>query len=165
MIYTGIGSRETPANVLTNMYNIAKEMSNAGYVLRSGHADGADTAFEQGCISVKGKMEIFLPWNGFNYTTISEQYIVPSFTKELEQLAASFHPAWNRCSQGAKKLHMRNVCQILGKDLKTPTNLVICYTHNGTGQGGTGQAIRIAKHYKIPVYDLGNTTFDISMIS
>jgi predicted Rossmann fold nucleotide-binding protein DprA/Smf involved in DNA uptake len=45
MIYAGIGSRETPKEVLKSMTNYAKELSATGWVLRSGGADGADTAF------------------------------------------------------------------------------------------------------------------------
>jgi hypothetical protein len=33
--------------------------------------------------------------------------------------------------------------------------MVICWTSRGLGGGGTGQAIRIAKAHKIPVFDLG----------
>jgi len=38
----------------------------------------------------------------------------------------------------------------------TPSNFVICYTPHGKDIGGTSQAIRIAKHHHIPVYNLGN---------
>lgn len=47
-------------------------------------------------------------------------------------------------------MQARNSHQILGWDLETPTNFVVCYT-----KGGTGQAIRIANHYNIPVFDVG----------
>ena len=69
-------------------------------------------------------------------------------------LAEKFHPAWNRCSYGTKKLHARNGCQILGKNLQTPATMVVCWTPGGKGGGGTGQAIRIAKSLNIPIFDL-----------
>ena len=34
------------------------------------------------------------------------------------------------------------------------SKFVICWTKNGKGTGGTGQAIRIAKGFGIPVFDL-----------
>lgn len=34
-------------------------------------------------------------------------------------------------------------------------HLNICWTKNGSGQGGTGQALRIAKAYNIPIFDAG----------
>jgi hypothetical protein len=33
--------------------------------------------------------------------------------------------------------------------------MVICYTPNGQGGGGTGQAIRIARDHGIEIHDLG----------
>lgn len=52
------------------------------------------------------------------------------------------------------KLHARNCYQVLGADLRTPTQFVICWTPRGSGEGGTGQALRIAKAYNIPIFDL-----------
>jgi hypothetical protein len=71
-------------------------------------------------------------------------------------MAKQFHPAWNRCSPGARKLHARNCFQVMGRDLNSPVDFIICWTRGGLGGGGTGQALRIAKHYNIPVFDLGN---------
>lgn len=54
----------------------------------------------------------------------------------------------------------RNTCQVLGLNLDSPVKAVICYTPGGSGSGGTGQAIRIAQAYKIPVIDMGFAKFD-----
>jgi hypothetical protein len=43
---------------------------------------------------------------------------------------------------------------MLGSDLKSPVNMVVCWTPRGEATGGTGQAIRMARHYGIPVYNL-----------
>ncbi len=50
----------------------------------------------------------------------------------------------------------RNCHQVLGCDLRTPSDFIICWTKNGKGLGGTGQALRIAKEYNIPIFDIGN---------
>ena len=71
------------------------------------------------------------------------------------EIAAKFHPAWDKLSQGAQKLHARNCHQVLGKDLKTLSSFIICYTSKGNGSGGTGQALRIAKAYNVPIFDCG----------
>lgn len=155
LIYAGIGSRRTPEIVLAQMFSIAEQLSDS-WVLRSGHADGADMSFEQGCISGNGKMEIYVPWFGFNGApTDHEDYIRPKASKELAEYASRFHPAWDKCSDAAKLLHMRNVCQIIGLDGLTPATMVICYTKGGSGAGGTGQALRIAQAHNIPIFDLG----------
>lgn len=151
MIYTGIGSRETPEEYITIIKIIAQNLAMRGYTLRSGGANGADTAFETGCDIKIGQKEIYLPWFDFNHNR-SNLYEI---SDEAKKLAEKFHPKWSSLKEGAKKLHSRNVYQILGIDLKTPSDFVVCYTENGNGTGGTGQALRIAKYYKIPIFDIG----------
>lgn len=147
MFYAGIGSRETPPDVLKLMTAIATKLDTDGYTLRSGGAAGADQAFEAGAT----KKEIYIPWPGFNGSTSN---LLP--TPEAFLLAAMFHPAWARCRRGAKALHARNGHQVLGHNLKTPSDFVLCWTPGATGSGGTGQAIRIARMHQIPVYDLAD---------
>lgn len=149
--YAGIGSRETPVNILNTMTKCANRLANRGYILRSGGAPGADFAFERGAGTAK---EIYLPWKGFNGSS-SQIYSIPSKATEI---AAEFHPAWSRCSDSARKLHSRNVLQILGYTLNSPVSFVLCWTKDGKASGGTGQAIRIAEHLNIPVFNLHSTT-------
>lgn len=153
-IYTGIGSRQTPSTMLPIMRNIAAELGRYGYILRSGGADGADAAFEEGCDSVQGKKEIYIPWEGFNNKR-SGNGVICHTSPEAFDLAAQYHPAWHRCTAGAHLLHARNGFQVLGKALCEPTDFIICWTPGGYGSGGTGQALRIATAWKIPVFDLG----------
>lgn len=149
--YTGIGSRQTPSYILTYMTKLAETLAISNYVLRSGHAAGADSAFELGCDNKKGKKEIYLPWKNFN-GSISKHYNVP---KKAFEIAEYYHPVWNKLSDAAKKLMARDVLQILGQDLKTPTNFIFCYTDKGLIKGGTGEALRIAIDYKIPIFNFG----------
>lgn len=135
MIYAGIGSRETPAEILALMTNIARKYSRMGWTLRSGGAVGADTAFELGAGDRK---RIYEPWEtqrNPHWSTIAERY----------------HPAWDRCGSYAKLLHGRNTPIVLGDDLLMPATCVVCYTD---GRGGTMQAVRIANAWNIPVFNL-----------
>lgn len=154
--YAGIGSRETPIEVIEAFERLGFWLASKGYILRSGHADGADSAFERGCVRANGTMEIYLPWKGFNES--ASEYILKQ-NDEAISIASRFHPAFDRLSQGAQKLQARNSYQVLGYDLNTPSKFVICWTKQGKGSGGTGQAIRLAKKYSIPVFDFGK--FDI----
>lgn len=149
--YAGIGSRNTPTDILATFEKVAAFLSNQGFILRSGGANGADKAFENGVDRVNGKKEIYLPWRGFEG---SKSELVVSNPKAFE-IAKQFHPYWHNLSQGSAKLQARNSHQCLGKDLNTPSKFIICWTKNGNGSGGTGQAIRIAKHSNIPVFDAG----------
>ena len=74
---------------------------------------------------------------------------------ETERIASEVHPAWDRCNEWARGMHSRNCHQILGYDLKSPVDAVICWTPNGAVVGGTSTAIRISMKYNIPVFNLG----------
>lgn len=158
--YTGIGSRETPASVIEEMLTLGAVLAQAGYTLRSGGADGADTAFEQGARTVSGaQMEIYLPWYRFNEN--------PSPRHRVEQramdLAKGVHPAWGRLSPAARRLHGRNCYQVLGASLEEPSGLLVCWTSDGCEShrtrsmktGGTATAIVLAERFGVPVFNLG----------
>lgn len=155
--YTGIGSRSTPGETLRTMTAVAQRLSSLGWTLRSGNATGADQAFAQG--TEPTQQHIYLPWPTFEKDFLERWRIVPvkrQPSAAAELIASQYHPAWARLSQGARKLHARNVHQILGPDVTNPTlsKFVICWTPDGAGSGGTGQALRIARDYDVPIFDL-----------
>lgn len=149
--YAGIGSRDTPEVIQEYFHRMGAFLGSNGYVLRSGAAQGADKAFENGCEKVNGYKEIYLPWKSFEG---SDSNLIVSNIKAYN-IAERFHPYWQNLSVGARKLQSRNSHQVLGYDLETPSNFILCWTKDGKGSGGTGQAIRIANHYNIPVFDAG----------
>jgi len=109
-------------------------------------------------------MEIYNPWRSYNQKNLdlldphkTRIDLYPNPTKEAIELTSKFHPAWQYCAQGAQKLHARNAHIILGYDLKSPVEFVVCWHNNS---GGTLQAVRIAEHYHIPVYNLMDLTKD-----
>jgi len=148
--YTGVGARQTSVKYLAFMTQIAKYFAERGYTLRSGGANGADLAFEEGCDLSQGKKEIYLPWKGFNKNT-SNLYDL-SNKDEASLIAEKYHPQWDFLSNPNKNIHIRNTYQVLGLDLNTPSKFLICYT-DSTG-GGTMQSIRIARAYDIPIFNL-----------
>lgn len=156
-VYTGIGSRSTPDDVLSYMEEIAEHLAAQGWILRSGAAPGADSAFERGALRPPDHLlpEVYLPWAGFEGRQGPEYIESPQ--SEAFEVAACFHPVWNRLSRPAHCFHARNAHQVLGRDVTQPvlSKFVLCWTPGGSGRGGTGQAIRIADAYGVPVYDLG----------
>ena len=158
--YAGIGSRETPEFVCSVMSDIARFLAYNGYILRSGHAKGADQAFESGCDRAKGNKEIYLPWKGF------EGSDSPYFNQSqlAFDMAKKYHPRWDGLSQGARHMHARNCYQVFGIDLDRPVDFVVCWTDGGKGSGGTGQVLRIAKSGCIPILDLGVYEHKYAMI-
>jgi hypothetical protein len=149
--YAGIGSRETPEPICQQFTRIASFLRTKKYILRSGGADGADMAFEKGAGGLK---EIWLPWPGFNNSTVP---FLP-IEDDAYILAKRLHPNWRNLKEGARKLHARNCHQILGKGLQIPVKFVICWTSDGKASGGTGQAMRLAMEKEIPIYNLFNDT-------
>ena len=140
MFYAGIGARKTPKEVLAKMELAAMNLAVAHVVLRSGHAAGADAAFERGCDSVNGWKEIF--------------YVNRELQNSWLHVAEEYHPNWNACSDYAKRLHARNTPIILGADLMHPVQFVLCWTPGGKVTGGTGQALRITEAYRVPVFNM-----------
>ena len=51
-------------------------------------------------------------------------------------------------------LHTRNVFQVLGPSLDSPSEFLLCWAADGEASGGTGQALRIAATHSVPVYNL-----------
>jgi len=158
--YTGIGNRSTPTALLPVLTKISQILANKGLILRSGGAEGADEAFEQGCLSVDGQKEIYLPLASFRGKPLNKDgyfythdYDHESFTK-AKHLAETFHPTWNTLKHVARMFHTRNVHQILGLDLTVPSEFVVCYDQTDTFSSGTRQALRIAEHVNIPIFNL-----------
>ena len=161
--YAGIGSRDVPEDVYNTFYELAGLLYANGFTLRSGGANGSDTAFEAGTPD-DPDTQIFLPKDGFNgrlgdFTSPSQNAI---------RVAEEHHPAWkNIRSDMAKKLLSRNTHQILGPDVIYPedySSFVVCWTPDGAehtkrtsrATGGTGQAIRVATTHRIPVFNFFN---------
>ena len=173
--YTGIGSRETPDYILDLMEDIAMKFREQGFRLRSGHAEGADQAFGRGA---GPDADIYLPWPTFNqeydfageYDEDKQIIVKPSVivapSPEAINIAAAYHPNWAACNETVRKLHGRNVHQVLGSlpaGRPVKSACVICWTPDGQASGGTGQAIRIAEKAEIPVWNLWDEdTYDIA---
>lgn len=161
--YTGVGSRRVPDPIRQKMVELGRWLAHHGFTLRSGAADGSDAAFEEGCDAGGGNKEIWLPWPGFNGHNGQGAYLIPgSELAQYEAVAASLHPAWDRLTQGPRKLHSRNVGQVLGKQRSTPSAFEVCWTPDGCisaatrtrDTGGTATAIVLAEQYGIPRFNL-----------
>ena len=137
MIFAGIGSRETPADIQEEASLIGKELTDRGFLLRSGGARGFDRAVEK--LVAKDRKEIFLHKDS---------------RPEWFEHAKIYHPKWHKLDYIPRALHARNSAIILGEDLNSRVNFIICWTKDGQATGGTGQGLRIAKDLKIPVFNM-----------
>ena len=166
MIFAGIGSRDTPRSVCKEMMNLGAWARAEGHTVYSGHADGADWAFESN--APKGDLSFatgaqencvaFIPWKWFNRQLVSKaKLVVVEPTDYLREVVYKFHPAPKNLSSGAMKLMCRNTFQVLGGSTTEDfdrAKAVVCWTSDGKDSGGTGQAIRIAMAHGIPVLNM-----------
>lgn len=157
--YTGVGARATPIGVLERMSSIAVYLDGFGFKVRSGGANGADSAFEE----YTENSEIFLPWNGFNNKREDKEkyfcYNNKEPNGEAYEIAKSVVTGLEYRSSGVRLLHTRNVYQVLGHDLNTPSKFVVCWTEGGKMVGGTATALRLAEKWNIPICNLAVDKF------
>jgi hypothetical protein len=163
--YAGIGSRETPPAALALIEAASARLARHGWVLRTGMSPGADQAFYKGARSAGGGVELFLPWPGFEAGARldgegAEVCELSRPSARAYELAERHHPGWGRLGAAARHLLARDGHQVLGADLATAVGFVVCWTADGSldgagrGAGGTGQALRIARAERVPVFNL-----------
>lgn len=171
--FAGIGSQATPDWVQVRLTEVSAALCEAGWGLRSGHANGADLACEKGCDQVGGKKQIFLPQKGFNGSTST---LYGACSEAHADLVREFHPKPSALSYWddrgfqndfAWRAMLRNGSQILGPDLDDWSKAVVCWTEGGRVKGGTGQALRIAMapRHKIPIHNLGHPAYSQQLVS
>lgn len=150
MIIAGIGARITPPDVLSVIQQAGLILAARGIRGVSGGAAGADTSFESGYRAIAPHLIKVYPGNVGHYL-------------EWQRHAAYFHPAWDRCDENARRLHARNSAVMCGDrpmSAPEPVSAVLCWTEGGAVTGGTGQALRIAEYYKVPVFNLAVAPID-----
>jgi len=171
--YTGVGSRKTTPKQLSLMRGIARALANKGYRLRTGDAEGADSAFTAGALSllkpeqVKDLLHAYVAHDASKSLRPYERKPAADMIETLINLARKYHPnpsalsskaSWSRGSPLG--LQARNALQIEGDRLNDPSDFaVMAFTPTNQRRfagdlGGTGQAFRIAKSKGIPVFDL-----------
>lgn len=173
MIFTIIGNRDVPEHARVKYVPIVKALLKAGHEGRSGGAKGMDYVLTQAIeeLMTEGltgfKASVYIPTRQFNdlqWGKLGHRVHYVKWFKNYDkavELAGQCHPAWHHCDDYSRSMHARNVYEILGTDLNTPSDFVLCYAktnRNGVVIGGTGTAIKLAQCHSVPVYN-GYTTF------
>lgn len=134
-----IGNRYgVPEEVIKYLEELGYYLGSMGFTLNSGGATGCDQAGERG-----------FDKGNFPKNIRKAKHATP----EAIELASKYHDAWYQCTDYVRQLHGRNSMIILGDDLKTPVEAVICYAVSEI-RGGTALGIKIARDYGIPVFNL-----------
>ncbi len=168
--YTGVGSRKAPLCFLYLFSLLAQIFENKGIRLRSGGALGSDLAFSNALSAPELNSQIFVTSNidkphYYNPKTMYGLSFDGLYRQAMRLIMDNrLHKKWENCTQIAFDLHNRNVFQVLGLDLKTPSEFLICWTPGGekkyseTSQltGGTATAINTAAVNGVPVFNLAD---------
>lgn len=147
MIYTGIGSRKISQEGYNLLREIGMILGRSQWILRSGGAEGSDSAFEEGCDIVKGKKEVYLPWRGFR----GKQGIIYRETPEMVEIIHQNHPNPGSLTRSARKLIGRDYLEIMG-GYEEKSDVVIYWTDKESG--GTIYTVNLARKLGIPVYNV-----------
>jgi hypothetical protein len=175
----GIGSRSINLLETPKVIEATKLLFDNYFNLRSGGALGCDTLFEKGYRELREHYKVDQPSSTifyhdqsyFSSVTHEKFYVRSSNWDKAKNLAAKYHPAWGMLtSPYSRNLITRNVLIVLGQELKQLVDLVVCWTVDGADgsetnpttrkTGGTGQAIRIARAFEIPVFNLKNKSVE-----
>lgn len=160
--YIGVGSRSASAEMLEEIQTLAYLLAKKKYTLLSGGSEGCEQAFEKGCDLARGQKFIFglAGWHGrFQRKEVNGQYN-SQLWNDAQAIAKMYHPAWDDLSPYVQKIMTVKSFVVLGGNLATRVKFLICWTPDGVTKntsprtGGTGQAIRLAKHNKIQVFNL-----------
>ena len=150
-----ITGNETPPPVVQQaLQRIIPEIEKHGYVIRSGGMKGVENEVEQ----LARNVEIHLPWKGFDGKESKHTYT----SEEAKEFAKRYHPAWDQAKPVVQTFCAKNVRLMLGKDLKSPTQILIIWSDDGVEHarertaktGMTGIAVSIATELRIPVFNL-----------
>ncbi len=168
MTYAGIGSRETPDEVLEVMTKAAQWLASKGYKLQTGYKrktgdrikeEGADKAFS---IGAKNK-ELFGPDMANDKTIAIAHEVYPNlkgmweytYNKWVETVGETKAKEY---ADGAINLQARNTFQVFGASLDTPVDFVLFYAEETSNplrpKGGTGQAVEMARRKGIPTINM-----------
>jgi hypothetical protein len=92
--YTGIGARATPPEVLSLMTRAAFALLKRGYVLRSGHAIGADSAFERGAGDAMRRSSCRYRAGAARKASLHPAALGDELWGRARDIAAAHHPAF-----------------------------------------------------------------------
>lgn len=162
--YAGVGSRETPDDVLLLMIRLGRTLADVGYTLSSGDAIGADRAFWFGATLSPRHAEvgcrIYLHKDGYQgrFNNPKIGFLVATQFRETwdkaEAIASAARGGFYGLGPGGIALHTRNVFQIYGHTLRAKVGSVYYWgLPKGKTEkvnGGTNTALQLAIKANLP---------------
>lgn len=154
-----IGTRQPDDLQLSIASVMSAELSHQGYRIATGGAYGIDQAAMLHC-DPQTHLIVYLPWLGYNSAIIPEMagriVYTPAIHQPWTQSVNKHHPRVSALTRGSFALHARNYGIIEGAEL------VLAFP-DPTGDGGTGQGVRVAKALGIPLLEIRKGTETLSL--
>lgn len=143
-----VGTRQPSSEQYEAATKAASALSSVhGVRIATGGAYGIDQAAMDA--TEPGMLDVYLPWWMYN------RHIIPAYanitvaneSKHVEwfESVEEFHPNPKALSRGARALHARNF------GIVQNARVVLAFP-NSSGEGGTGQSIRLARARQVPVF-------------
>lgn len=172
--YTGVGSREAPSGALKLARAKGKELALDGFIGRSGKAPGMDEAFMLGFGDAgTGSFVNYLPYPSFRKSLIIPNGCIDVSSYEQKVWSEAvliareiYGSGWWEITPGSRDLHTRNVFQVLGDDLSTPSEFLLYWAPpkgRNAVKGGTNTAFQVAKKFDIPTKKIGGLLVSFKM--
>lgn len=162
--FTCVGSRKATDEQAEILAGFALRLLRAGYKGRSGLSGPCDLALNTALAQCpQAPCEFYLAWNGYDGWwrggldgRIYEPRWFENYPQAIE-IVSTIHPVWDKLKRGDKLLHGRNVYQVLGLDLQSPSDVLICAApvdKKGRVLGGTATAFNLATQHQIPCFNI-----------
>jgi hypothetical protein len=169
--WAGVGSRGIPGvglplHITTLQEDIGCALTDLGWCLSSGDAEGSDRNFHRGALRSQRIAEvgckIYLAWDGIFgvHEDLSKGfYDASKFPNWVQagEIAMAARGGWEGLKRGGIALHTRNAYQVLGEDLASPVAAVVFYAEpigKSKVAGGTNTAYQIALRNNIRTINL-----------
>jgi len=164
--YVGTGSLDAPIGVRRFIERAAKALAQKGYTLRSGHYTGCEETFE---LNAGGQADIYIPYGNFRSNTIikGNPILCDHSTKNSAVVLArsdlanlfDWHKSNSMPPNSVVNLYIRSAMLVIGYE-STPIfpEFVVLWEKplRNNIDGPTNYTYQVAKHYKIPIYNLWN---------
>ena len=150
-----IGSREVKPEHESLLKKVGAYIAHCNVCIATGNATGSDQLFAIGANKVNPKkVVLYLPWKTYEASAINKDNHLVLASGIDKEIAEKCHPAWEKLSDGVKRMMVRNVGIIKN------SKLVIAYLNsNKPGGGGTGHSLRVAKELGVPSFNLKEMEF------
>ncbi|HOK59905.1 MAG TPA: hypothetical protein PK432_02900, partial [Candidatus Dojkabacteria bacterium] len=162
MTYAGIGSRQTPQEVLDKMTEVAKYLDDLGYTLNTGktyptklndyliktvhkgNKEAAEKAYKNKQAETERLSKLYGNTVGMDEEGADRAFSAGASKKNLfspsdkigqkeMKVGEEIHPNWSALSAGAAKLMARNTNQVFGENLDKPVDFVLFYAKEVKG--------------------------------